>query len=368
MMVSVDLLTYNAERFIRQCLNSVLAQTYSKIEFLIIDNASQDNTAAIAQDIISKENPKFPVRIIKNEKNLGFSAGHNLGIKESRGELILCLNQDVILAPDFVEKAADFFEKNRSENIGALQPKLLRLDSELQPSDTIDTTGLVMLKNRRIISRGQGEKDVGQFNKEREIFGADGASPVYKREALEDTKIDLSSSARLRSDFPSELRRGAQIFNQIKDLVKFGEYFDEDFFIYKEDVDLAWRMRLYGWKTFYVPQVLAWHGRGAGESAATNYLNIIKERLKINKFAKFFSFKNQRLMQIKNEQLGLLARHLSWFLPKEIASWIYIILFEHYTWKAIKELFKTAPKAFIKRKIIMKNKKVSAKAMKRWFA
>ncbi|MDP2918289.1 MAG: glycosyltransferase, partial [bacterium] len=175
MVVSISLLTYNGSRFIENCLKSVLAQTHSKIELLIIDNASQDKTVAEAQDIISKENPKFPVRVIQNGKNLGFSGGHNLGIRESRGELILFLNQDVVLAPDFVEKAVDFFQKNKDEKIGVLQPKLLRLDKEMHPSDVIDTVGLAMLKNRRIISRGQGGKDVGQFNKEEEVFGADGA-------------------------------------------------------------------------------------------------------------------------------------------------------------------------------------------------
>jgi GT2 family glycosyltransferase len=335
-LVSISLLTYNGGRFIENCLKSVLAQTYYKIELLIIDNASQDNTVAITQEIISKENLKFPVRIIQNEKNFGFSGGHNLGIRESRGELILFLNQDVVLAPNFVEKAVDFFEKNKEEKIAALQPKLLRLDKEMRFSDVIDTVGLVMLKNRRIISRGQGQKDSGQFNKEKEMFGADGAAPVYKREALQDAKV-------------------------------FNEYFDEDFFMYKEDVDMAWRLRLLGQKTFYVPQVLAWHSRGAGESAATQYISIIKERRKIGQFAKFLSFRNQRLMQIKNELPCLFLKHLPWFIFKEIGAWGFVILFEPYTLKAVKELIKMAPKAFAKRKIIMGCKKVSAPEMGKWF-
>jgi len=340
MVVSISLLTYNGSRFIGDCLKSVLAQTYSRIELLIIDNASEDDTLARTQETIAKENPNFPVRIISGQKNLGFSAGHNLGIRESRGEFILCLNQDVILASDFIKRAVEFLEKNKEEKIGALQPKLLRLGADDQKTDIIDTTGLVPLKNRRIIARGQGTQDKGQFEKEEEIFGSDGAAPIYSRKALEDVKISLDGKE---------------------------EYFDEDFFVYKEDVDLSWRLRLAGWKIFYVPNAIAWHSRSAGDSAATSYLAVIKERLKINKFAKYASFKNQRLMQIKNEQIPLLLKHSPQFLAKEFASWIYVILFERFTWKAIKDLFAQAPRAFKKRKIIMSHMNISARDMKKWF-
>ncbi len=346
MLVSINLLTYNAERFIKSCLESVLAQTYLPVELLIIDNNSSDGTVGIAQKIIEQASSKFPVRVICNEKNLGFAGGHNLGIEESKGDLILCLNQDVILAPNFIEKAVKFFENNKDTKVGVLQPKLLRLSSESCPSDIIDTAGLVMLKNRRIISRGQGEKDIGQYDAPDEIFGADGAAPVYRREALEDVKL-ATCDLRLATTN--------------------GEYFDEAFFAYKEDVDITWRMRLYGWRAFYLPQMIGWHARGAGDSAATNYFDIIRERLKISKFAKYVAFKNQRLMQIKNEQGWLLFKHSPWFLPKEIASWIYVLLFERFTWKAIKDLFLQAPDAWKKRKIIMSRKSVGAREMEKWF-
>ena len=137
--------------------------------------------------------------------------------------------------------------------------------------------------------------------------------------------------------------------------------------MYKEDVDLAWRLRLYGWKTIYQPKAIAYHGRGAGDSAAKKFSEIIKERKKISQFAKFYSFKNQRLTQIKNEIPILLLQHFPQFIFKEIGSWIYVILFERYTVRAIKELVYQAPKAFRKRKIIMKRKKIKSKEMRKWF-
>jgi GT2 family glycosyltransferase len=363
-LVSINLLTYNAERYIEACLNSVFNQTYPHLEILIIDNASTDGTVDYLKNFwkqytqIERQAPQLSrwqnkprLKIIFNQKNIGFAAGHNQGIKASKGEFILCLNQDVVLDNDFIRNAVEIFKQDHK--VAAVQGKLLRwqvgysvphkfVDYKVSP--IIDTIGLAILKNRRIINRGQGEVDQGQFEKMEEIFGADGAAPIYRREALEDIKIPVLGRA--EGD---------------------GEYFDEDFFCYKEDVDLAWRLRLYGWKSIYQPVSIAWHARTAGDSATTNYFAIIRERLKISKFAKYLAFKNQRLMQLKNEQLWFLLKHFPWFLPKEIASWIYVLLFERYTWRAIKDLFRQMPRAWQKRKVIMTKKRMGMRELKKWF-
>ncbi|MBU2068078.1 glycosyltransferase family 2 protein [Patescibacteria group bacterium] len=339
-LVSINLLTWNGEKYIEDCLNSVFNQSYSNLKILIIDNNSTDKTIKYLKKI--KDRSKN-LKVIFNKKNIGFSAGHNQGIEQSKGDFILCLNQDAVLGNNFIQNIVEVF--NRDKKIASVQGKVLRWqkglpisnqNSDYDVSRIIDTTGLLVLKNRRIINRSQGEIDQEQFNKVEEIFGPDGAVPVYRRKALEDIKIE-------------------------------GEYFDESFFAYKEDVDLAWRLRLYGWKSFYQPKSVAYHDRTAGDSFALSYINIIKERLKINKFGKYLAFKNQRLMQIKNEQIGLLIRHLPWILPKEIGSWLYVLILEKYTWRAIGDLFKQIPQAWKKRKIIMSRKKVSAKEMKQWF-
>jgi len=339
-LVSINLLTYNAGQYLESCLASVFKQSYPRLEILIIDNQSTDGTIDYLKGL--KERAKL--RIIFNQKNLGFAAGHNQGIRESRGDFVCCLNQDAVLDKDFIQNAVQ--ELVKDNKIGALQGKLLRWNignlslgqsmADYRVSYIIDTTGLIFLKNRRIVNRGQGEIEQGQFEKKEEVFGADGAAPVYRRQALVDVGIN-------------------------------DEYFDEDFFCYKEDVDLAWRLRLAGWKTIYQPACLAWHARTSGESVALSYFGIVRERLKINKFSKYLAFKNQRLMQIKNEQMGLLIKHLPWFMPKEIASWFYVLLLEKYTWRAIKDLFKQAPGAWQKRKIIMDRRRLKAGQIGKWF-
>ena len=243
-LASVNILTYNGQSLIGPCLDSVFKQTYPNVEVLVIDNASKDKTVRIVKKICSTANAKKQcLNIIENKKNLGFAAGHNIGIKKSRGEYVLCLNQDVILDKDFIKMAVKTIEKDKK--VGAVQGKLYKLQTlnpKPQTSNIIDTTGLLMFKNRRIVNRGQGEKDNGKYNKEEEIFGVDGAASLYRRSALEDIKLPVSSHEKLRG------RRHKSIPY---------EYFDENFFCYKEDVDLAWRMRLYGWKAVYQPKAIA---------------------------------------------------------------------------------------------------------------
>ena len=342
-LVSINLLTYNALPYIKDCLNSVLRQTYPYIEILVIDNSSFDGTVNYLKQVGSENHN---LRVIFNQKNFGFAVGHNQGIEESQGEFILCLNQDVVLDQDFVKRAVDVLEKD--SQVAAIQGKILRMPLT---SKIIDVTGLVILKNRRVIARGQGQTDRGQFEKIEEIFGADGAVPVYRRKALDDVRL-----AKVK---PLQKYKGLTLANF--------EYFDEDFFAYKEDVDLAWRLRLYGWKSFYQPKSVAYHDRTAGDSFALNFISIIKERLKISKFGKYSAFKNQRLMQIKNEQIGSFIKYFPYFLLKEIGSWGYVLLFERYTYRAIKDLFKLLPRALRKRKIIMKRKKIDSREINKWF-
>lgn len=330
-LISVNVLTYNGEKLIGQCLRSVSGQTYPNIEVLIIDNASKDKSV----EKVLETKIKFPLRIIENKENIGFAAGHNQGIKECRGDYVFCLNQDVILEKDFIEKIVERMEKD--EKIGAIQGRLYKINDTNNPKkEIIDTTGLLIFKNRRVINRAQGEKESGQHGESEEVFGADGAAPVYRRKTLEDVKIE-------------------------------NEYFDESFFCYKEDIDLSWRMRILGWKIVYEPKAIGYHFRGAGETATTKTAEIIKQRKKISSFAKFHSFKNQRLMQIKNELPSLFFRNFFSILIREMGAWIYVLVFECYSWKSIKELTRLIPVAIKKRKIIMERKRVDAEKMKKWF-
>ena len=327
-LVSVNIVVYNGLRWLESCFSSLFAQTYKNIEIIALDNASVDGSSEWLKKI-TKVHPNL--KLIENGRNLGFAAAHNIGIRQANGKYICLLNQDIIMDENFVENILVEFEK-QNKKTAAIQGKLFRLNQNLEKTDILDSCGLQMIKNRRIISRGQGEVDSGQYDNAQNIFGVDGALPVYSKEALEDTKIPLGNN-------------------------KF-EYFDEDFFMYKEDVDLAWRFILFGWQSVFVPSAKAWHARGAGESAAKNGFAVIRERRKIPAWAKFYSWKNQRLMQIKNELPELFLKHLPVIVLKEVLSVGYIVLFETKNLKSVFVFLKQLPNAIHKRSYIMSHKRI----------
>ena len=386
-IVTISLINYNGKKFVFRAIESAINQDYPNLEIILIDNASTDGTREEIErkipewekrrkEIADEENRWFhslfgavepkcerkgstafqdygtnDIKYIKNTENAGFGKPHNEAMRIMKGDFILLLNYDAILKPDYIKNALEIFQ---DEKVGAVQGKLLRYDfdknelckdKENPELNIIDTTGLMMFKNRRIVCIGQGQSDKGQFEKEKEIFGADGAVPVYRKEMLEDVKLPI-----------------------IKIQNSTYEYFDENFFMYKEDVDLAWRMRLAGWKAIYTPKAVAYHGRGSGDSMAKNYFDIIRERRKINNFAKYLSFKHQRLMQIKNDFPSLLfTKHLPQFMIKEIGAWIYMAIFERFMFKILKDLYRDIPLFLKKRKMVMGKRRVRVKEMERWF-
>ena len=222
MIVSINIVVRNGGKYIRHCLDAILAQTYPHefVELNILDNGSLDNTVGIIENfkfkILNSKFPKF--NFIKSKLNLGMWPGQEELLKHSSGKYILTMAVDVLLDKDFLANAVKRMETDG--NIGALEAKIYRYEisnNKIQISKTIDTCGFKIFKSRRVINIGHGQEDNGQFNKYKEIFGVEGAAPFFRREALEDIRIK-------------------------------GELIDKDFFWYGDDLDLAWRMRRFGWK------------------------------------------------------------------------------------------------------------------------
>ena len=172
--------------------------------------------------------------------------------------------------------------------------------------------------------------------------------PVYRREALEDIKLPLSSN----SDHSQ----------------KRFEYLDEDFFMYKEDIDLSWRLRLCGWKCYYYPKAVCYHGRGTGVLKRFTHLEVYKGRRHLSRFQKYYAYKNQRLMQVKNELWSNLGRAFFWIFGKEILIFFYILIREPYLLKALFHFLKQLPSALRKRKLIMQKCSVHATEMAHWLS
>ena len=114
-LVSVTVVTYNSGRFIRRCLESVLEQNHSKVEVIVIDNASTDGTADILEQFADK------CRILYNQENIGFAAAQNQAIALSNGRWVLALNPDVLLMKDFIEELV--VAGNLDQKVGTVCPR-----------------------------------------------------------------------------------------------------------------------------------------------------------------------------------------------------------------------------------------------------
>ncbi|HEY5488453.1 MAG TPA: glycosyltransferase family 2 protein, partial [Candidatus Limnocylindrales bacterium] len=243
--ITISLVTYNGARWLPGCLASLRAQTLTDYELLVIDNASTDATLALLRE---ERERNRRIRLDESSENLGYARAHNRNITAARGEFVCLLNQDIELDPGFLGDALAAFDGR--PGVGAVQARIRRLDDAGGRTDTLDTTGLEMGRDRRVVSRAQGDPDGPEHARQGPVFGADGPAPIYRRAALLDARLPATHGG--------------------------WEVLDEDFFMYKEDVDLAWRLRLFGWTAWYAPEAIAWHARGAGGSPARTLLAIAR--------------------------------------------------------------------------------------------
>ncbi len=338
--VSVQIVTWNSMNYIMECLESLMKQSFRDFSILVIDNGSDDGTVKFIRSY-------YPtVSILENSKNLGYSRANNQGIHLAKGEYILVLNPDVILTEDFIQEMVDFADKHREA--GSFGGKVLKFYTEIVgqdnessirefvKSDFFDSTGLEILKTRKVVDRGQNQKDKGQYEKLEEVFGISGNCVMYRASALVDVMIK-------------------------------NEFFDQDFFAYKEDIDLAWRLRLYGWNSWYNPQAVCYHHRTLGSFENKNLTKSIKQRRHISKVLRSLSFRNHHLMIFKNDQMANIVFHLPWVLGREIKILFYALIFEPFQYSSTFKFFKLLPNILVKRRIIMAHKKISAKEIKKWF-
>lgn len=379
-LLSIILIGYNNKRFLAPCLGALKKQTLSVkgktplLAIWYIDNASSDDSV----EWILRHHPE--VKVLANRENLGYAAAANQGIRMTKSKYVMILNPDLILAPSYLKIALAKMGKN--SRIAAIAGKILKYDFEKNtPTTLIDTTGLKAYRSRRVVDRGQGEEDVGQYDKEEEVFGVSGAGPIYRREALEDVKLpthkkrqsgweaSIFSGARLEGGCrePELERVRAENGGSLVQPSTVYEYLDEDFFMYKEDVDLAWRLRLRGWKSLYAPSAVGYHGRGTGVVGRSTLGQIFRGRRTLNRFQKYYSYKNHYLLQVKNDILLNVLKHLPFIAFNELLRTLHTIFREPYLLKALAHAFIQLPRTLKKRKMIMARRTASNRELARWF-
>ncbi len=318
--VSINIVSWNSLKYLPKCLEGVQKQDYPYIDVNIIDNASIDSTI----EWIIENYPEY--KLIRLNKNYGFSIAHNIGIIESDGDYVLPLNPDVYLTPNFISNLINILEKRENKNIGSATGKLYSIENfeqleHLPKEKYLDSTGLFFNHKRLAQDRGKGEIDKGQYDNKDEIFCPSGAAPLYRREMLE------------------QIRFGER------------EYFDEDFFAYWEDIDLGWRAQLKGWRSIFVANSIAYHIRGSAG-------RIRKRRIKVSS-VQIHSLKNKYLSILKNDTLSNFLKDLPFILSYEIPKQSFLFLFYPDLIRWIGDFFHLWRQMRKKRKIIQSDLKIS---------
>ena len=225
-LASVIVPTLNGAHLLPECLDSLLAQRYPALEVIVADGASTDGTA----ELLARAYPS--VRLLALRRNLGFAGNVNAGIRTARGDVLCLLNNDAQADPDWVATAVEALHADSS--IGSVATKVLFSDGR-----TINSAGDVVCRDGSARQRGAGEPDGPRWDVPGAVFGAMGGAAVYRRAMLADVGL-----------------------------------LDEAFFMYLEDVDLAFRAQLRGWSCVYQPLAKVYHrGSATGGGPLASFYN-----------------------------------------------------------------------------------------------
>jgi GT2 family glycosyltransferase len=215
---------------------------------VVVDNGSTDGSP----DLVRREFAEC--RLVETGANLGFAAGNNVGLRAAAGDYLILLNNDATVRPGWLVALIAAAESD--PEVAAVTAKLVFAD---RPG-TIQSAGTVLLSDGSGSDRGSGEADSGKYDRLEEVFGFNGASALLRRRALDEVGL-----------------------------------LDEAFFMYYEDTDLSWRLRLQGWKILYQPAAVVDHKHAASSQEWSPLFT-------------FHADRNRLLMLLKNARWRVVSR------------------------------------------------------------
>ncbi|MEW6682313.1 MAG: glycosyltransferase family 2 protein [Nitrospirota bacterium] len=212
-LASVIVVNWNGERWLGPCLDSLLEQSYPRLEIIVVDNASTDGSLGLLRERYGGK-----IRLVLNKENLGFTGGNNAGIAVATGVYVLLINNDAVADPGWA--AALVREAEADPLIGMCASKIVLFDDPT----VIDSVGLLLARDGLGRGRGRLERDDGRFDRAVDVLIPSACAALYRRTMLDGIGL-----------------------------------FDEQFFMYCEDVDLGLRGRVAGWRCRYVPDAVVRH-------------------------------------------------------------------------------------------------------------
>lgn len=292
MTTTILLISQDRARDMRHSLPAALAQAGAEV--IVVDNASTDDTAALAK--------QHGAEHLHLKTRVSWAAANNAGIAAAQGDAVLLLNADCFLEPGFLAAARPRLDE---DSVGMVTPKLIRTQGG-QPSDhldAIDCVGMVVDRRRKNSLAGHGRPSLA-YDTASASFGPDGAAALYSRDLLHDVAVE-------------------------------GKALDETFEKWAVDVDLAWRAQILGWTGVYEPAAVAYHVRSYSPSTRAG----MPER------DRRVQFRNRYLMMVKNDTARDLRGDMLRILGYEIAAFGYALVRERHLLGGYQELRRLLPTA-----------------------
>lgn len=293
-LVSVIILTWNGRCFLADCLGSLAGQTLRDFEVILVDNGSIDGSAAYVREV-------YPwVRLVELSENVGFAGGNNRGLKMAEGEFIVTLNNDTKADPRFLEELIQ--PALQDPGVGMVAAKMLNY---FEPG-RIDSVGVKAADNGMGYNIGVGERDLGQYDAPAEVFGPCAGAALYRRAMVDQVG-----------------------------------FFDQEFFAYYEDLDLAWRGRLAGWRCVAAPRAVVLHVHSATSG-------------KMSPFTIYQVQRNKWFTIVKNWPLPLVLRRLPLILFFDLGA-LLLALLRGRGWAALRargDVLRSMPGLLARRRVV----------------
>ena len=260
-VVTIQIVGWNSAKTLPAALDVLAKIPESLAVIRYIDNNSSDASVALVQSML----PRADVIVL--DKNRGFTGAHNIGLLRCQTPLVFTHDPDLILnLPGWLELLHII---QQHPQIGALQGKLWRFQTSLK-KETIDSAGIILTQAGNGRERGANEMDKGQYDTAEDVAATTGAASFYRMEAMRDVAFK-------------------------------SEFFDEDFFAYKDDVDLGWRLRRKGWEVKYLPIWSGRHARSLGRRGRFNWgFNPVDIGKRLRNRRTRYSLRNWIWMLVKN--------------------------------------------------------------------
>lgn len=334
--VAVAMVLHDSAADLPDCLRALAGLAVVPAPVVIVDCASSDGGADFARRLAGELG--LAVEVVELGQNRGFAGGMNAALtvldrRDAGGHpappWVLLLNADVRLDRWYVERLLDRATRSGAAaaglRIGALTGRLLRFAAPGQP-DVLDACGMRLTRTWRHLDRGSGERDRGQLQAAERVFGGTGAATLFARAALADVAID-------------------------------GAVFDDDFFAFREDAELALRLQERGWEALYEPAALARHRRS----------NVPASRRVMSALVNYHSLKNRYLLRLHHETWRSFLATSPFALLRDLAAFVYVMWGERSSLAAYRWLWQQRRRLLARAKQVRARRTAPAGVVERWF-